>query len=438
MRTLRALRLEIVLIGASAFLAFLYLTTSNLLFVGKLHEVAHHGAVVSENKVCTRIGVDLLKAGGNAADAAVGTTFCVGVVGMYHSGIGGGGIALVRSSNGTYQAVDFRETAPAAAYTNMFKHDVDASFVGGLASGVPGQLRGLEYIHTQYGALPWPTVLRPSIDLARDGFVVSKDLDKAMGIPKTHDRRRAPEGYLRDNRFLTDDPTWALDFAPNGTRLGLGDVLRRQRFADTLEDIAHTGTHSFYSGKLATQIVKANQEADGVMTMEDLAQYSVIVRTPVEIDFHGHRVLACGEPASGAVVLSILKTVEGYNDFESPETVNLSTHRLVEAMRFGYAERAGFGDPDFVQDFGISSRESNILNASYAATIREKILDYRTQNVSAYDPAGFEILNDHGTSQISAIDASGMAISLTTTINLFFGSHVMVPESGIILNNQMN
>ncbi|KAL8884429.1 MAG: hypothetical protein Q9205_007948 [Flavoplaca limonia] len=323
---------------------------------------------------------------------------------MYHSGIGGGGVALIRSSNGTYEAVDFRETAPAAAHEDMFKHHVDDSIVGGLASGVPGQLRGLEYIHTQYGRLPWTDVVHPSIDLARNGFDVSEDLVKAMGIPPTHDLRRAPEGFPRDNRFLTGKPEWALDFAPNGTRLGLGDVMKRQRYAATLEDIAATGSKLFYSGELATQIVETVRRAGGIMTTEDFAQYSVITRKPVEIDFHGHRVFACGEPASGAVVLSILKTIEGYDDFERPENVNLSTHRLIEAMRFGYAEsttsrvaeadevqRTSFGDPDFLEEFGSTSRETDILSSNYAATIREKIIDGHTQNVSAYDPNGFEI-----------------------------------------------
>ncbi|KAL8768288.1 MAG: hypothetical protein Q9209_005427 [Squamulea sp. 1 TL-2023] len=373
----------------------------------------------------------------SAPRSAVGTTFCVGVIGMYHSGIGGGGMALVRSPKGTYQAIDFRETAPAVAHKDMFKNNVRASIHGGLASAVPGQLRGLEYIHSQYGALPWSDVVWPSVVLARNGFVVSKDLVKAMGIPTAHDRRRAPE-FTNDNRFLTEDPAWARDFAPNGTRLGLGDIMKRQRYADTLEEIAHNGTRSFYTGKLASQIVETIHKANGTMTTEDLAFYSVIARPPVEIDFHGHHVLACGEPASGAVTLSILKTIEGYQGFKSSRNANLTTHRLIEAMRFGYAERASFGDPDFIEDYGPKSRESDILNASYAATVRTKIMDDRTQKVSAYDPNGFEIHDTHGTSQISTIDASGMAISLTTTINLFFGSHVMVPENGIILNNQMN
>lgn len=256
---------------------------------------------------------------------------------MYHSGIGGGGLALVRSLNGTYESIDFRETAPAAADVNMFKDNVEGSLRGGLASGVPGQLRGLEYIHTKYGKLSWARLVQPSVDLARNGFRVSEDLVKAMGMPATHDRRRAPK-FDTDHRFLTDDPAWALDFAPNGTRLGLGDAMTRERYANTLEEIAKTGVGSFYTGKLATQTAAAVQSANGSMTVSDLADYNVIIRKPVEIHFHGYRLLACGVPASGAVTLSILKTVEGYEGFASPEMTNLSTHRLVEAMRFAYGK----------------------------------------------------------------------------------------------------
>ncbi|KAL8725479.1 MAG: hypothetical protein Q9181_006410 [Wetmoreana brouardii] len=438
MANFRAVRLEICLICIAAFIAFLYLTATPFFFSIPNRQQTDHdrlGAVASESKLCTQIGIDLLRAGGNAADAAVGTTFCVGVVGMYHSGLGGGGVALVRSSNGTYQSIDFRETAPAAADVDMFKHDVEASIRGGLASGVPGQLRGLEHIHSHYGVLPWKDVLQPAIDVARKGFGVSEDLVKAMGIPTAHDRRRAPE-FTDDNHFLTDDPAWAADFAPNGTMLGFGDVMSRKRYADTMEEIARDGVDSFYTGKLASQTIEAIQKAGGLMTMDDLGSYNVVVRSPVEISFHGHRVLGCGEPASGAVTLSILKTVEGYEGFAKPETENISTHRTVEAMRFGYGKRASFGDPDFLQQ--PYDLEHDILNDSYAASIRERIMDDHTQNVSAYDPNGFEMHNSHGTSQISTLDASGLAISLTTTINLFFGSHLMIPENGIILNSQMN
>ncbi|KAL9005311.1 MAG: hypothetical protein Q9188_001902 [Gyalolechia gomerana] len=447
-------RPEIVLAALLAFTIFAYFTALHTPLIHPADNETNHdrfGAVASEKKLCTQVGIDLLKAGGNAADAvrptprifrvpadepqAVGTTLCVGVVNMYHSGIGGGGLALVRSPNGTFESIDFRETAPAAADVDMFTDNVEASIHGGLASGVPGQLRGLEYIHKQYGKLPWANLVRPSVDLARTGFRVSEDLVHAMGIPKTHDRRNAPK-FDTDNHFLTDDPAWAADFAPNGTRLGLGDIMTRERYANTLEEIAKTGVDMFYTGVLATQIAAAVSNANGSMTDSDLAGYNMVVRRPVEIDFHGYRILACGVPASGAVVLSILKTIEGYEDFTSPGMSNTSAHRLVEAMRFGYGKRASFGDSDFLANF--PEFETSILSDSYAASTRSRILDDRTQNVSAYDPDGFENRDDHGTSQISTADASGLAISLTTTINLFFGSHVMIPESGIIMNNQMN
>ncbi|KAL9010282.1 MAG: hypothetical protein Q9173_004771, partial [Seirophora scorigena] len=401
-------RLELILAALLALTALAYLVA---LDIPRLHPLAARtdhdrlGAVASENKLCTQIGIGLLKIGGNAADAVrlttcppltlladkqqvIGTTLCVGVMNMYHSGIGGGGLALVRSPNGTYESIDFRETAPAAADVDMFKHDPDASLHGGLASGVPGQLRGLEYIHTRYGKLPWSALVRPSVDLARGGFRVSEDMVKALGIPKIHDRRRAPKSHF-NNQFLTDDPVWAVDFAPNGTRLGQGDIMKRERYADTLEEIAESGVATFYTGQLASQTAAAVQNANGTMTVSDLADYSVIVRQPLEIDFHGYRIVGCGVPASGAVTMSILKTLEGYHEFSSPQNANLSTHRMVEAMRFGYGKRASFGDSDFLP--GFNAFEASILDDSYAASIRSRILDERTQNVSAYDPNGFEV-----------------------------------------------
>ncbi|KAL8970968.1 MAG: hypothetical protein Q9197_003526 [Variospora fuerteventurae] len=425
-------RPKLILTCILALTALLYFIALDIPLLQPIRPRKNHdrlGAVASENKLCTQLGIDLLKKGGNAADAVIGTTVCVGVINMYHSGIGGGGLALVRSPNGTYEAIDFRETAPAAADVDMFKDNTEGSLHGGLASGVPGQLRGLEYIHTQYGRLPWSALVRPSVDLARGGFRVTEDMVKALGIPKIHDRRRSPK-FDSSNQFLTDDPVWAAEFAPNGTRLALGDIMKRERYANTLEEIADAGVATFYTGKLASQTAAAIQAANGTMTVSDLADYRAIVRQPVEIDFYGYRIVGCGVPASGAVALSILKTLEGYHEFAAPKNTNLSTHRLVEAMRFGY------GEVDFWPDF--NAFETSILDDSYGASIRSRILDERTQNVSAYDPNGFEIRDSHGTSQISAADASGLAISLTTTINLFFGSHVMVPESGIIMNNQMN
>ncbi|KAJ5782344.1 hypothetical protein N7457_004118 [Penicillium paradoxum] len=319
------------------------------------------GAIASESSVCSRHGSDIFKKGGNAADA----------VRMYHSGIGGGGFMLVRSANGSYEFIDFRETAPAAAFEDMYKNNEDASIHGGLASGVPGEVRGLEYLHKNYGSLPWATLLEPAIQTAHDGFPVTEDLVKYM---------ESSVGNGED--FLSKDPTWAIDFAPNGTRLGLGDTITRRRYADTLAAIAKRGPEAFYSGPIAETMIDALQSENGTMTLDDLSNYTLAIRDITQIDYRGYKVTSTSAPSSGIVAQSILKIVGTYNDFfTTKDSVNLSTHRLDEAMRFAY------GQPGW----------------------------------KAWIP-----------------DHSGLAISVITTINLLFGSHVMVPETGIIMNNEMN
>ncbi|KAL8925685.1 MAG: hypothetical protein Q9208_003368 [Pyrenodesmia sp. 3 TL-2023] len=389
------------------------------------HESNKLGAAASESAVCSRIGVNLLKDGGNAADALVGTVFCIGVIGMYHSGLGGGGFMLVRGSNGSYTFIDFRETAPAAAFQGMYNNDTRLSLFGGLASGVPGELRGLEYLHKHFGRLPWSHVMQPAINVARNGFEITADIVKYFDA--------ATKGT---SNFLADQPTWAIDFAPNGTRLGLGDILTRRRYADTLETIARRGANAFYTGPIANATIQALQAKNGTMTLEDLKNYTVAIRKPASINYRDFKLTSCSAPSSGEVVLSAFNTIEGYPDIGSPAALNLSTHRLDEAIRFGYGQRANLGDPLFVP--GLDLYRSQMLNDTTAARIRSEISDFRTLNVSAYDPSGLESLETPGTSHVVTADASGMAISLTTTINLLFGSQLMVPETGVIMNNEMN
>lgn len=368
----------------------------------------------------------MLELGGNAADAMVATTFCVGVVGMYHSGIGGGGFMLVRDASGRYEYIDFRETAPAAAHENMYVNRTDDSIYGGLASGVPGDVRGLGYLHAKFGRLPWHVVLQGAIDVARYGFRVSEDLVRYTD-------------YLKDSGrgdFLVEDPVWAVDFAPNGTLLRVGDTMTRKRYANTLETIAKKGPDAFYTGAIAESMIKTLRHANGTMTMGDLANYSVAIREPVAIDYRGYKLTSCSAPASGAVALSIMKIIEGYGSMRAPGWLNLSTHRLDEAMRFGYGQRTALGDPSFV--LNATEYEADMLNASTAEAIRGRISDSHTLNVSAYDPEGIEVLDTPGTSHIVTADKDGMAISLTSTINLLFGSQLMDNETGIIMNDEMN
>ena len=183
----------------------------------------------------------------------------------------------------------------------------------------------MEYLHKNYGVLPWKKLLQPAIRVARYGFPVTEDLVRMM------------DASTEDDDFLTDDPSWAVDFAPNGTRLGLGDTITRKRYADTLETIAENGVDAFYMGAMAETMVATLAAANGTMTVEDLRNYTVKVRRPMNIRYRGYNITSTGAPSSGAVVLAALKTLEGYEDF-GPEKLNLSTHRLDEAMRFAYGE----------------------------------------------------------------------------------------------------
>ncbi|KFX94715.1 hypothetical protein V490_04238 [Pseudogymnoascus sp. VKM F-3557] len=385
---------------------------------------ARRGAVASESSICSSIGIDLIKRGGNAADAAVGTTLCVGVIGMYHSGIGGGGFMLVRSETGDYEDVDFRETAPSAAYEDMYANFTIGSIVGGDASGVPGELRGFEYVHKKYGKLPWAMVVMPAAKIAERGFPVTEDLFGYMSgtIKKGHN-------------FLMEDPSWAVDFAPNGKLLQPGEIMTRKRLGKTLRTIARQGANAFYEGPIAEATIRAVQGANGSMTMDDLSQYEIALREPVSIDYRGYKMFSTGAPSSGAVALNTFKIIEGYN-MSDPAISNLNTHRLDEAIKFSYANHNELGDPAFVE--GMDDFQAHMMDTGNAQATRQKISDNHTLDPTAYNPKLLSTPGSHGTSHIVTTDASGMSITLTTTINLIFGSMVCVPETGIIMNNEMN
>ena len=271
--------------------------------------------------------------------------------------------------------------------------------------------------------------MQGAINTARYGWPVTEDLVRYMKSANSSGSAVTPN-------FLVDDPNWALDFAPNGTLVGLGDTITRKRYANTLETIANEGPDAFYTGPIAETTIAALQAANGTMTLEDLHNYTVASREPSNITYRGYSVYSGSAPSSGTVALSVLKTVEGYTDFFDEGKTNLSTHRLDEAIRFGYGERTNLGDPYFVAN--LSTYEDEMLSAKSAAEIRGKILDTTTLNVSAYDPSGIESLETPGTSHVVTADADGLAVSLTTTVNLLFGSQLLVPETGVIMNNEMN
>ncbi|ORX96075.1 gamma-glutamyltranspeptidase-like protein [Clohesyomyces aquaticus] len=394
-------------------------------------QAGHLGAVASESEICSKIGIDLLKRGGNAADALVGTVFCVGVVGMYHSGLGGGGFMLVRGPNGTYEFIDFRETAPAAAFEDMYKNNVNLSITGGLASGVPGEVRGLQRLHEGYGSLPWCDVVMPAVKVARYGWRVNQDLVNYMASAIS------PGGENGTGNFLVRDPEFAMDFAPKGRLLRLNETITRKRYANTLETIAQEGPDAFYNGPIAESTIRALQSTNGTMTLADLQNYTVAIRKPSTITYRNkYRLTACSAPSGGEVALAVLKTMEGYSSVGDPSNKNLTIHRLDESMRFAYGERANLGDPLFLS--GIDKYQEDMISAAAASEIRSKISDTRTYGVSYYDPSGLESLETPGTSHVVTADYTGLSITLTTTVNLLFGSKLVVPETGVIMNNEMN
>jgi len=335
---------------------------------------------------------------------------------------------LVRSSNGSYEFIDFRETAPAAAFEDMYKNNEQASIEGGLASGIPGEVRGLQHLHTNYGKLPWATVMQPAIKVARKGWRVNQDLVNYMASAISTAKQNST------SNFLVNDLEFAIDFAPQGTLLKLNDTITRKRYANTLETIADQGPDAFYTGAIAQATINALRAKNGTMTMSDLKNYTVAIRKPSSTTYrNNYKLTACSAPSGGEVALAILKIMEGY---PLPSNKNLTTHRLDEAMKFAYGMRSNLGDPLFLP--GINKYQEEMISAATAAEVRSKIDDYKTFNVSYYDPEGFESLETPGTSHIVTADASGMSITLTTTVNLLFGSKLVVPETGVIMNNEMN
>ncbi|KAG1752922.1 gamma-glutamyltranspeptidase [Suillus lakei] len=385
---------------------------------------AEHGAVASENKRCSDIGVAVLKEGGNAVDAAISAVFCVGVVNMFSSGIGGGGFMTVRippsSEGGSSEVytIDFRETAPALANSTMYKDDPTAARWGGLAVGVPGEIRGLQEAHGRWGKLPWARLVRPSADLAAE-WTVDKELARRLQMFA---------------RLMLPKEDWRAIFAPEGRILLEGEIIKRTNYSRTLFAIASEGPDVFYKGPIADSIIRKIQVAGGIMTNEDLENYTVKVDHALQGTYHDKKVYTSRAPTSGPVLLHILNLLERY-DLIGEGRTGLNTHRFIEALKFGFAARTRIGDLPYLTNG--TARVAEISTKSFADAIAVNLTDDRTHPPEYYNPE-FDVKIDHGTSHTSVVDKDGMAVALTTTVNLVFGSMVLDPETGIILNDEMD
>ncbi|KAJ7594138.1 gamma-glutamyltranspeptidase [Mycena floridula] len=376
---------------------------------------AKHGAVATENKRCSDIGVAALKAGGNAVDAAIAANLCIGVVNMFSSGLGGGGFMTVRVAPSEVYTIDFRETAPLLSNKTMYTGRSNSSRYGGLSVGVPGELRGLQEAHRRWGSLPWKDLVQPSADLA-SGWEVDVELGKRIT-------------WYPD--LMLNNPDWSSIFAPHGIFLKEGEIIRRSNYSRTLARIASHGPEAFYKGEIADSLLRKINITGGIMVQADLDNYQIRVDRAMEGSFHGKKIYTSHAPTSGPVLIHMLNLVERSN---MTERTGLNTHRLVEILKFGFAARTRICDPDFQED---TQKMDEISTQHFADAIWPNITDDRTHPPEYYNPE-FDIEEDHGTSHVSVLDKNGMAVALTSTVNLIFGSQVMDPETGVILNDEMD
>ncbi|MBL5903592.1 gamma-glutamyltransferase [Serratia fonticola] len=386
---------------------------------------AQNGMVVTSQHLASQVGVDILKIGGNAVDAAVAVGYAQAVVNPCCGNIGGGGFMTLHLADGTDTFINFRETAPAAASADMYldaqgKVKKDASLYGYLASGVPGTVLGMETARKKYGKLSREQVMEPAIRLAREGFILT----------------RADTDILDTTvaRFKQDPESAKIFLRKDGSALQPGDRLVQTDLANTLEAIAKEGPSAFYQGKIPQAVEAAAKQGGGILTAADFANYKVTEATPITCSYRGYKFVSAPPPSSGGVTLcEILNIVEGYDlksmGFNSAATI----HIMTEAMRHAYMDRNTYlGDPEFIKN-----PIDRLVSKSYADEIRKKIVANQATPSVNVQP-GIEPHEKPETTHYSIVDHEGNAVSTTYTVNGRFGAVVIAPGTGFFLNDEMD
>ena len=399
--------------------------------------VYQHSVVAADHVAASEAGARILREGGNVVDAAVATSFALSVVRPASCGMGGGGFMVIWDSQKRKSvALDYRERAPANVSAKDFGDAADAeksepvSVRGGLAVGVPGNVAGLCYAAEKFGTLPIAHLVQPAIDLCRHGVAIDEhDIDVQAS---TLQKMRTHQDY--DSRFAL----LLKGYLNNGVKWKLGDRFHSPQLP-TLERIAAHGTAGFYQGDVASAICATVTNESGKMQLADLQSYAPTERDGLQANFHGQHLISMPPPSSGGIAL--LETLQSLEAWEEKQNVSLQSlghntpdyiHVVTEALKHAFADRAEFlGDTDFV-DVPVAK----LLNPQYAAQIADHIDLQRTKPMKDY--GRFFAKDDSGTSHFSVIDEAGNAVACTETINLTFGSFVVVPAFGIVLNNQMD
>ncbi|HEU4959707.1 MAG TPA: gamma-glutamyltransferase [Sphingomonas sp.] len=386
--------------------------------------VARHAMVVSAQHLATDVGVQILKQGGNAVDAAVAVGYAEAVVHPCCGNIGGGGFMVVHLASGKNLFLDFREKAPLRATAKLFQ-DANGKVVPGrstgtwLGVGVPGTVMGLNEALAKYGTMPLKKVIAPAIALAEKGYVL------APGDVKILDER---------TKDFATEPNVAAIFLNHGQPWKAGERLVQTNLARTLKAIADKGTKAFYSGPIATKMVAASQANGGLFTMKDFARYTVQWDAPVTCRYRGYTIVAAPPPSSGGTTMcEILQIVEGYPLGQYGYGSVQATHDVVEAERRAYADRnTDLGDPAFVHN-----PVQRLISEAHAAKLRASILPDRA-TPSSEIKGGVSASEGTNTTHYSVVDAKGNAVAVTYTINYLFGVGKMAGDTGFFLNNEMD
>ncbi|MGA2360530.1 MAG: gamma-glutamyltransferase [Terriglobales bacterium] len=402
---------------------------------------APHAIVTSVHELASRAGVEMLRSGGNAVDAAVATGFALAVVHPQAGNLGGGGFLLLRNATGETHFIDFREKAPAAATANMYldaqgnviqDSSKDSSVVGYKSIGVPGSLAGLVYAEKKYGKLSIEKVMAPAIKFARDGF--------PLAYEDTQD--------LKDDEYLAQFPESKRIFLRDGNYYRPGELFKQPELARTLERLAKD-PDEFYHGAMARELAAAIHKGGGLVTAADLAAYEVKEREPIRGSYRGYDIISAPPPSSGGVALvEILNILEGYDLAKSGNRSADAIHLETEAFRRAFYDRSDFmGDPDFAK-----VPVAQLIDKKYAAAWRDSIdINHASLSKDLKRPSFSElervaqscstalaIREPENTTHYSVVDAEGNAVSVTTTLNDSFGSRVTAEGLGFLLNDEMD
>ncbi|XP_035689951.1 glutathione hydrolase 1 proenzyme-like [Branchiostoma floridae] len=385
-----------------------------------------HGAVAADAMECSAIGRDILKKGGSAVDSAIAALNCVELVHGHSTGLAGGFIMTIyNKETGTAQVINARDRAPSGASRDMFGSNNASVRFGGLSVAIPGQVRGLWEAHQRYGKLPWRDLFLPAIQLAEEGVCIGRSMEKA--IKKNLEFIKDPKNHLCD--VLCDE---------NNNVMGQNMTLKRPQLAKTLRAIADGGADAFYTGDIARSLVKDIQDAGGIITEQDLRDYQVEISDPLKISLSGGlTVLSPPPPGGGAVLSLILNIWDGYglnaSSVDGTDNQVLTYHRMLEAFKFAFARKTELGDPDFVD---IEELVKKMTSKSFADSLRQQISDTMTHDWRYYDPV-YHLPKDVGTTHVSVLGPGNDAVSVSSSINQYFGARFRSVSTGIILNDGM-